>query len=158
MVVKWQSSGSQVEVKWQSSGSQVAVKWHSSGRQVEVNWQSSGLQVVFKWKPSGNQLIVKWQTTESMRPSQFPSGFDWLNWSTVAAFRISQRIKYAWNGGLWLVESLESRLLIGREPPPEIFKGVTLTIQNLCQCSNFGSILSNLGCNFINIFNIIKWY
>ena len=27
-----------------------------------------------------------------------------------------------------MVESLESRLLIGREPPPEIFKGVTLTI------------------------------
>ena len=50
----------------------------------------------------------------------------------VAASRLSRRQKIVWNRGLWLVGSPESRLLIGREPPPKIFKGGTLTVQNLC--------------------------
>ena len=46
-----------------------------------------------------------------------------------------------------MVESLESRILIGREPFPKIFKGGTLTIENLCQLMNFGLILLDEGCH-----------
>ena len=46
-----------------------------------------------------------------------------------------------------MVESLESRILIGREPLPKIFKGGTLTIENLCQLMNFGLILLDGGCH-----------
>ena len=52
------------------------------------------------------------------------------------------------NRGFSLVESLLWKFS----------KGITLTFKNLCQCSNFESSPSNLGCNFINIFDIIKWY
>ena len=44
-----------------------------------------------------------------------------------------------------MVESLESRILIGREPLPKIFKRGTLTIENLCQLMNFGLILLDGG-------------
>ena len=46
-----------------------------------------------------------------------------------------------------MVESLESRILIGREPLQKIFKGGTLTIENLCQLMNFGLILLDGGCH-----------
>ena len=48
-----------------------------------------------------------------------------------------------------MVESLESRILIGREPLLKFFKGGTLTIENLCQLMNFGLILSHGGCYII---------
>ena len=72
---------------------------------------------------------------------KFPLAHDWLNRSKVTASRVSHRQKIVWNRGLWLVERPELRLLIGREHPPKILKGDTLTIQNLCQWFNFRSIL-----------------
>ena len=48
-----------------------------------------------------------------------------------------------------MVESLESRILIGREPLLKFFKGGTLMIENLCQLMNFGLILSHGGCYII---------
>ena len=47
--------------------------------------------------------------------------------------KFDQRHKSSRNRGLSLVESYESRLLIGREHSQKIFKGGTLTILNCCQ-------------------------
>ena len=78
-------------------------------------------------------LTITWLDISSLTGlGEFPLAYDWLNQSKVEASRISQRQKIVWNRGLWLVGSPESRLLIGRELPPKIFKGGTLTVQNLC--------------------------
>ena len=102
----------------------MVVKWHSSGSQVVVKWMFSGYHV---------HLTITWLDIWSLTGlGEFPLARDWLNRSKVAASTVSHRQKIVWNRGLWLVGSPESRLLIGREPPPKIFKGGTLTVQNLC--------------------------
>ena len=56
-----------------------------------------------------------------------------------------------------MVESLESRVLIGREPLPKIFKGGTLTIENLCQLMNFWLILLDGGCHIFIGKVVVQW-
>ena len=111
----------------------------SSGCWVDVEWMSSGCQV------DSNSILLDFATLTWF--SEFPSDYHWLNRNKVAASKIIHGKKNALNQGLWLVESLESRILIGREPLPKIFKGGTLTIENLCQLMNFGLILLDWGCH-----------
>ena len=60
VVVKWQSSVSQMVIKLQWRGSPSA-DWLKSGCQVALEWQWTGNIVLTKWQHSGSQVVLDWR-------------------------------------------------------------------------------------------------
>ena len=75
-------------------------------------------------------ITVNWQIGVRLEDSRF-----WGHWDLGR------------NRGFSLVESFECWLLIGREGPLKIFKGVTLKILKLCQSSIFDNNWHSIGIN-----------
>ena len=103
------------------------LKWHRSGssRKALANWQSIDIFVY----PLG-EIWFNWIFSDTVT-------LQWHSGSALDGFKFGWCRIFCWNRGLWLVESSESWLLIGREDSPKMFKGGTLTIVKICHSCVF---------------------
>ena len=103
----WMSIGIWLDVNWHLIGCQLAPYWMSISIRLPVNWHSNGSPLVFHWHSSDTRVSVNWHICVGLVDSRF-----------------GQHQEYGRNRGFSLVESSEYWLLIGREVPEKISKGV----------------------------------
>ena len=133
----------QLTAQWHSIDSQLVFNSKSMGIQFSFNSQAIGSQWLFRWHLIGIPLADEWNSTEAaIEKNPIGGALDGSKFGTCH--------ESGQNRGLSLVESSESRLLIGREHSRKIFKGGTLTILNLCQLMFIEANWQSIGMIFIS--------